>query len=88
MTQSETAQILEELKGISTRLDRLEQSAGHFERTTTEKFDRLEKSVDRLELSVEKSEAYREGTQWVVNLAFSLIAATTIGIILRFVLGS
>ena len=88
MTRSETTQILEELKGINTRLDRLEQSAGHFERTTTEKFDRLEKSVDRLELSVEKSEAYREGTQWVVNLAFSLIAATTIGIILRFVLGS
>ena len=77
MMRSETTQILEELKEIRTRLDHLDGSVNH-----------LEKSVGRLELSADKSEAYREGTQWVVNLAFSLIAATTIGIILRFVLGS
>ncbi|MEA5472228.1 hypothetical protein [Spirulina sp. 06S082] len=84
MTQSETTQILEELKEIRTRLDHLDGSVNHLEKSVSH----LEKSVDRLEISADKSEAYREGTQWVVNLAFSLIAATTIGIILRFVLGS
>jgi len=73
MTQSDIEQILEELKEIRTRLERL---------------DRLERSVEHLERSADLAEAYRQGTQWVVNLAFSLIVATTIGIILKFVLGS
>ncbi|MBC6481799.1 MAG: hypothetical protein GDA56_32600 [Hormoscilla sp. GM7CHS1pb] len=73
MTQSDIDQILEELKEIRTSLKRL---------------DRLERSVEHLERSADLAEAYRQGTQWVVNLAFSLIVATTIGIILKFVLGS
>ncbi|MGK7926632.1 MAG: hypothetical protein AB4290_15565 [Spirulina sp.] len=84
MTPAETTQILEELKGISTRLERLESSVERLEGSV----EHLEKSVQSLEVSSEKSEAYRQGTQWVVNLAFSLIAATTIGIIIKFVIGS
>ena len=53
-----------------------------------EELKEIRTRLDHLELSTEKSEAYRQGTQWVVNLAFSLIVATTIGIILKFVLGS
>ena len=70
MSQSDIEQILEKLNEINTRLDR------------------LDKSVEHLDRSVALAEAYRQGTQWVVNLAFSLIVATTIGIIIKFVLGS
>ena len=87
MTQSETSQILEELKEIRTslkRLDRLESSVERLERSV----EHLERSVEHLGRSADLAEAYRQGTQWVVNLAFSLIVATTIGIIIKFVLGS
>ena len=80
MTQSETSQILEELKEIRTSLKRLDSLESSVER--------LERSVEHLDRSVALAEAYRQGTQWVVNLAFSLIVATTIGIIIKFVLGS
>ena len=53
-----------------------------------EKLNEINTRLDHLERSVDLADAYRQGTQWVVNLAFSLIVATTIGIILKFVLGS
>ena len=53
-----------------------------------EKLNEINTRLEHLERSVAIAEAYRQGTQWVVNLAFSLIVATTIGIILKFVLGS
>ncbi|MBC6456296.1 MAG: hypothetical protein GDA43_26640 [Hormoscilla sp. SP5CHS1] len=80
MTQPDIEQILEKLNEINTRLERLERLESSVER--------LERSVEYLERSADLAEAYRQGTQWVVNLAFSLIVATTIGIILKFVLGS
>jgi len=49
---------------------------------------RLDKSVEHLDRSGSLAEAYRQGTQGIVNLALSLIVATTIGIIIKFVLGS
>jgi len=75
------SQILEELKEIRTRLER---SVSRLERSVS----RLEKSVDHLDRSVTFAEADRQGTQGVVNLALSLIVATTIGIIIKFVLGN
>jgi len=53
-----------------------------------EELKEIRTRLDHLERSVDLADAYRQGTQWVVNLAFSLIVATTIGIILKFVLGS
>jgi len=81
MTQSEMSQILEEVKEIRTRLDRLVTSLEH-------SVARLDKSVKHLDRSGSLAEAYRQGTQGIVNLALSLIVATTIGIILKFVVGS
>ena len=51
-------------------------------------FSSTDKSVKHIERSGSLAEAYQQGTQGIVNLAFSLIVATTIGIILKFVLGS
>ena len=81
MTQSEMSQILEKLNEINTRLDRL---VTRLDRSVA----RLDKSVKHLDSSGSLAEAYRQGTQGIVNLALSLIVATTIGIILKFVLGS
>lgn len=53
-----------------------------------EKLNEINTRLDNLERSADLAEAYRQGTQWVVNLAFSLIVATTIGIILKFVVGN
>jgi hypothetical protein len=71
MTQDNETQILVELRGISTRLEQVEDRLGHVENQITGFATQNEKINDRFT-------AYQQGTQWVVQLAFSLIAAATI----------
>ena len=95
MTDSESNQILlemrefnsrisGELKQLNTRFDQVDARLDKVE----DKLEKVEERLDQVEIGQEKADAYRQGTQWVVNLAFSLIVATTIGIILRFVLAN
>ncbi|WP_449418770.1 hypothetical protein [Phormidium nigroviride] len=55
-----------------------------------EKLDKLSTDVERLSTDVEKSndkfDNYQKATQWVVQLAFSLIASATITIIITSIL--
>ncbi len=63
--------VIESLKNISTQVDHL----------STE--------VDRLSTDVEKSndkfEIYRQANQSLVNLAFSLIASATVGLVISLI---
>ncbi|ANV84507.1 hypothetical protein AWQ21_09000 [Picosynechococcus sp. PCC 7003] len=81
MTDSESNQILLEIRQFKTQV------SGELKQLNT-RLEHIETRLDRVEIGQEKADAYRQGTQWVVNLSFSLIVATTIGIILRFVLAS
>lgn len=95
MTDAENTKILlelrNELRNLNSRFDhvemRLDQVDARLARVDA-CLDKVESRLDQVEIGMEKVNAYRQGTQWVVNLAFSLIVATTIGIILRFVFGS
>jgi hypothetical protein len=55
-----------------------------------ERLDRLSTDVDRLSTDVERSNDrfsnYQQATQWVVQLAFTLIASATITVIVTAVL--
>lgn len=55
-----------------------------------EKLDMLSTKVERLSTDVERSndkfDNYQKATQWVVQLAFSLIASATITVIITSVL--
>jgi hypothetical protein len=48
--------------------------------------DKLDKLANDVERSNDKSDNYQRATQWVVQLAFTLIASATITIILSTVL--
>ncbi|MGB3208696.1 MAG: hypothetical protein WBB28_27215 [Crinalium sp.] len=68
------------------------QSETNIEATLVEVVDRLDKlstEVKNLSTDVEKSndkfEIYRQANQAVVNLAFSLIASATIGLVVSLV---
>ncbi|MEE6160954.1 hypothetical protein [Cylindrospermopsis raciborskii] len=75
------------------RLDRIEQKLDHLSNTV----DHLSNTVDQLSSTVGKLSAdnekfndrfsnYQQATQWVVQLAFTLIASATITIIITSVL--
>ena len=74
------------LKDIADKLDRLEADV-------TAKFDRLEADVtakfDRLEVEQAKFNdrftTYQQATQWVVQLAFALIASATVTVVVSSV---
>jgi hypothetical protein len=64
MTQDTENQILIELRSVNDRLDRL-----------SAEVDKAVTDADRFN---EKFAEYRQATQWVVQLAFGLIASATI----------
>ena len=76
------------------RLDRIEQKLDHLSVTV----DTLSTTVDTLSTTVNRLSAdnekfndrfsnYQQATQWVVQLAFTLIASATITVIITSVLG-
>ena len=71
------------------RLDRIEQKLDHLSTTV----DQLSTTVDHLSITVNRLSAdnekfndrfsnYQQATQWVVQLAFTLIASATITVII------
>lgn len=65
----------DQLQGLSSQLDKL-----------TTDFDQRFDTISRdLERSNDKFDAYQKGTQWIVQLAFTLIASATLTIILSTV---
>ncbi|MFL0606002.1 hypothetical protein [Cylindrospermopsis raciborskii] len=82
------------------RLDRIEQKLDHLSNTVdhlSNTVDHLSNTVDQLSSTVGKLSAdnekfndrfsnYQQATQWVVQLAFTLIASATITIIITSVL--
>lgn len=71
--------VIEKLDTLSTNVERLSTDV-----------ERLSTDVERLSTDVEKSndkfDNYQKATQWVVQLAFSLIASATITIIITSIL--
>jgi predicted nucleic acid-binding Zn-ribbon protein len=78
MTQDTENQILIELRSVSDRLDHLsgdvEKLSGDVEKLSGD----VDKAVTDTEKFNEKFSEYRQATQWVVQLAFGLIASATI----------
>jgi hypothetical protein len=71
MSQDTENQILTELRGISDRLTHVETRLENVETNIGEFTSQNEKFND-------KFTAYQQGVQWVVQLAFSLIASVTV----------
>jgi hypothetical protein len=63
------------LKDLANKLDQLTADVD-------QRFDALSREMER---SNDKFDAYQKGTQWVVPLAFTLIASATITVILTTV---
>jgi uncharacterized membrane-anchored protein YhcB (DUF1043 family) len=83
-TTDETPDIQQQ---ILTEVRFLKQQGEQF----NQKFEQLRQTVEhfsqRVEQFDEKFENYQKATQWVVQLAFSLIAAATVTVIVSTVLG-
>jgi chaperonin cofactor prefoldin len=85
-------QVLEGLNQLSNRVDTL---SNHFDRLSdrvdnlSDRFDKLSGRVDKLSSDGERFNDrfsdYQQATQWVVQLAFTLIASATITVILTTV---
>ena len=60
------------LRDLANKLDQLTADVD-------QRFDALSREMER---SNDKFDAYQKGTQWVVQLAFTLIASATITVIL------
>ena len=78
-TEPTLTDVIEKLDGLSTRVDTLSTRVGH-----------LSTRVDHLATDVEKFNDrfsnYQQATQWVMQLAFTLIASATITVIITSVL--
>lgn len=74
------------LESNDTRFDRIEAKLD----TNDARFDKLDAKIDALAQQVERSndkfDTYQKATQWVVQLAFTLIASATITVILSTVI--
>ena len=67
-----------------------ETTSNNFEQQVLDRLDDLKRSDDQLREEVERFNErftnYQQATQWVVQLAFSLIAAATVTVIVSAVL--
>lgn len=71
-TEPTLTDVIEKLDGLSTRVDNLSSRVDHLA-TDVEKFN-------------DRFSNYQQATQWVVQLAFTLIASATITVIVTSVL--
>ena len=80
-TEPTLTDVINRLDNLSTRVD-----------TLSTRVDTLSTRVDKLSTDVEsfndRFENYQKATQWVVQLAFTLIASATITVIVTSVLKS
>jgi predicted nuclease with TOPRIM domain len=83
-------ELVEDNKRRDAKFDKLELDLVADNQKLNDKFDKLvsdnEKFSDKLDKSNDKFDTYQKATQWVVQLAFSLIASATVTVILTSVL--
>jgi len=70
------------LRYLANKLDQITLDVDKLTADVDQRFDRLSREMER---SNDKFDAYQKGTQWVVQLAFTLIASATITVILTTV---
>jgi hypothetical protein len=70
------------LRDLANKLDQITLDVDKLTADVDQRFDRLSREMER---SNDKFDAYQKGTQWVVQLAFTLIASATITVILTTV---
>lgn len=80
-------QILEAIQGLSQTVDRLGQTVDHLSEDVEQIKQDLEVANQNTNAFNQKFDNYQKATQWVVQLAFSLIAAATVTVIVSTVLG-
>lgn len=87
MTPEQEQQLFSTVQSIDKRVGQLTTDVGQL----TTDVEQLSTNVKKLDMDVEKFNErfsnYQQATQWVVQLAFSLIASATIVIIVSNVLG-
>ncbi len=71
------------LRDLANKLDQITFDVDQLTADVDQRFDALSREIAR---SSDKFDAYPKGTQWVVQLAFTLIASATITVILTSVL--
>ena len=85
-TEPTLTDVIEKLDGLSTRVDTLSTRVDNL----STRVDNISTRVDHLATDVEKFNDrfsnYQQATQWVVQLAFTLIASATITVIITSVL--
>lgn len=85
-TEPTLTDVIEKLDGLSTRVDTLSTRVDNL----STRVDNISTRVDNLATDVEKFNDrfsnYQQATQWVVQLAFTLIASATITVIVTSVL--
>ncbi|QQE66393.1 hypothetical protein GFS31_30910 [Leptolyngbya sp. BL0902] len=70
------------LRDLANKLDQITLDVDKLTADVDKRFDALSCEMER---SNDKFDAYQKGTQWVVQLAFTLIASATITVILTSV---
>jgi nitrate/nitrite-specific signal transduction histidine kinase len=74
------------LVDVINKLDRLTQNVERYKPTLVDVINKLDTLTKDVENSNERFNNYQQAVQWVVQLAFSLIASATITIIISSVL--
>ena len=92
MTPEQEQQMFDTVESISVRLDQLTTDVEKLDsnvKTLDSHVKTLDSNVERLNADIEKFNDrfsnYQQATQWVVQLAFSLIASATVVIIISSV---
>lgn len=85
-TEPTLTDVIEKIDSLSTRVDTLSTRVDNL----STRVDNISTRVDHLATDVEKfndrSSNYQQATQWVVQLAFTLIASATVTVIITSVL--
>jgi phage shock protein A len=87
-------QVLEQLSALKQSDDQLRQDIEQLSQKVDQDIERLSQKVDqdierlgqKVDRSDEKFTTYQQGIQWVVQLAFTLIASATLTVIVTAVL--
>jgi archaellum component FlaC len=95
MTQDQFQIIIERLDRVDKQLDNVDQRLDNVDKRLDnvdqglDNIDRDVKAVDsKLELYKSVSDDYKESAKWVLNLAFTVIVAAAVTVIIKAVLGN
>jgi len=84
---SQAAQILAEIRELRQDVEHISQDVERISQDVERISQDVEQSNQNTNAFNQKFDTYQKATQWVVQLAFSLIAAATVTVIISTVLG-